>query len=375
MTPLSRRDALKATATAAAGLAAAAVLPGGLAAANPPAPGVRFGVVGISHPHIYGMVDAVARGGGALVAFHSDEPDLAAAFAQHYPHARQVGDERAILEDPSLPLVLSSIVPDQRAPLGVRVMQHGKDYLVDKPGIITLDQLALARRVQAETKRIYAIMYSERFENAATVRASELARAGAIGEVVQTVGLGPHRINPPTRPEWFWDPARYGGIICDIGSHQFDQFLYFTNSTRGEIVASQVRNVRHAEHPKFQDFGDVMVRGNGGTGYIRVDWFTPAGLPTWGDTRLTVLGTDGYMEVRKNVDIAGREGANHLFLADAKGVRHIDCNAVELPFGRLFVQDVLHRTETAMPQAHCFLATALALQAQQRAQPVVLGRG
>lgn len=376
---LSRRAALKGTAAAAAGLAAAAVLPGRLIAAAVPgapvpgAPAVRFGVVGISHGHIYGMVDAVARGGGELVSFHSDEPELAAAFAKHYPRARQVGDERAVLEDPSLQVVLSSIVPDQRAPLGVRVMRHGKDYLVDKPGIITLDQLAEARRVQAETRRIYSIMYSERFENAATVRAGELARAGAIGEVIQTVGLGPHRVSPSSRPEWFWDPARYGGIICDIASHQFDQFLYFTNSTRGEVVAAQVRNVRHPEHPKFQDFGDVMVRGDGGTGYIRVDWFTPAGLPTWGDGRLTVLGTDGYLEVRKNVDIAGRDGGNHLYVADARGVRYVDCKDVELPFGRLFVQDVLHRTETAMPQAHCFLATELALQAQQRAQLVTVG--
>jgi predicted dehydrogenase len=247
-------------------------------------------------------------------------------------------------------------------------MQHGKDYMSDKPGIITLEQLADVRRVQAATKRIYSITYSERFENAGTVRAGELVKAGAIGTVVQTVGLGPHRVNPPDRPDWFWDPARYGGIICDIGSHQFDQFLFFTGSTHGEIAASEVRNVRHADHPNFEDFGDVMVRGNGGTGYIRLDWFTPAGLPTWGDGRLTVLGTDGYIEVRKYVDIGGRDGGNHLFIADAKGVRHIDCSDVDLSYGRLVVDDVLNRTETAMTQAHCFLATEFALQAQKQAR-------
>jgi len=241
---------------------------------------------------------------------------------------------------------------------------------VDKPGATSLAQLAEARRVQASTKRIYSIVYSERFENGATVRAGELVQAGAIGKVIQTVGLGPHRIHPPDRPEWFWDPTRYGGIICDIGSHQFDQFLFFTGSTRGEIVASQVRNVRHSEHPAFQDFGDVVVRGNGGTGYIRLDWFTPAGLPTWGDTRLTILGTDGFIEIRKNVDLAGREGGNHLFIADGKGVRHVDCSKVELPFGRQLADDVLNRTETAMTQAHCFLATELALEAQEKARVV-----
>ena len=370
----TRRDLLKASAGAAATWAAASAFPRGLAAAvhteprGSAAPRIRFAVIGMNHGHIYGQVDAVTRGGGELVAFHAREPELATEFARRYPQAKRVQDERAILEDRTIQLVISSIIPDQRAPLGIRVMQHGKDYMADKPGITTLAQLAEVRRVQAETKRIYSITYSERFENRGTVRAAELARAGAIGDVVQTIGMGPHRINPPTRPEWFWDPARYGGILCDIASHQFDQFLHFTGSTRADIVAAQVGNLHHPEHPAFEDFGDVMVRGDRGTGYVRVDWFTPAGLPTWGDTRLTVLGAQGYMEVRKNVDIAGKPGADHLFLVDPKGVQRIDCANVDLPYGRQVVDDVLARTETAMTQAHAFLATELALRAQERAQ-------
>lgn len=326
---------------------------------------VRFAVVGANHAHINGMVDAVIAGGGVLASFYIREPDLAASFAQRYPTATEVRDERAILEDSSVELILSSIVPNERASLGARAMRHGKDVMVDKPGAITLEQLDGLRRVQAETQRIYSVVYGERLENGATLRAGELVRAGAIGAVIQTIGLGPHRIHPPARPEWFWDPARHGGIICDIGAHQFDQFLFFTESTSARIVAAQVRNIRHGERPGFQDFGDAVIHGNGGTGYVRVDWFSPTGLPTWGDTRLTVLGTDGYIEVRKNVDIGGRAGANHLFLADANGVRYEDCSTVELPYGRQLIDDVLHRTETAMTQAHCFLATELALRAQE----------
>jgi predicted dehydrogenase len=224
--------------------------------------------------------------------------------------------------------------------------------------------------VQKATGRIYSIMYSERLENRATVKAGELVKAGAIGKVVQTIGLGPHRMNAATRPAWFFDPKRFGGILCDIGSHQFDQYLFFTGSTRAEVVASQVGNVHHPQYPGFQDFGDVMLRGDGGTGYIRVDWFTPDGLNTWGDGRLTILGTDGYIELRKNVDIAGREGGNHLFLVDKKETRYMDCSNEPLPYGTQLVDDVLNRTETAMPQAHCFLATELALKAQKAAQQV-----
>lgn len=247
-------------------------------------------------------------------------------------------------------------------------MKHGKDYMSDKPGIITLEQLAEVRRVQQETKRIYSIMYSERFENKATVKAGELIKAGAIGQVIQTTGLGPHRMNPKTRPTWFFDRKYFGGIICDIASHQFDQFLFFTGSTKASVVASQVGNFHHPQYPEFQDFGDVVLRGDGGTGYIRVDWFTPDGLSSWGDGRLTIIGTDGFIEIRKNVDVAGRPGGNHLFLTDQKETRYFDCNKDPLPYGEQLVDDVLNRTETAMTQRHCFLATELALLAQKQAQ-------
>jgi predicted dehydrogenase len=246
-------------------------------------------------------------------------------------------------------------------------MEHGKDFMVDKPGITSLQQLAQVRKVQKKTGRIYSIMYSERLENKATVKAGELVQSGAIGKVVQTIGLGPHRINIPSRPEWFFDKKYFGGILCDIASHQFDQFLYFTGSTEGNIQASRVGNLNYPQYREFEDFGDAMVQGNHGAGYIRVDWFTPDGLKTWGDGRLTILGTEGYIEIRKNIDIAGREGSNHLFLVDNRETSYIDTRNVDLPYGRQLVDDIVNRTETAMTQAHCFLATELTLLAQKNA--------
>lgn len=337
---------------------------------------IKFAVINIDHPHIYGMTDAIKRGGGELVALYAKQPDLSAAFLKTYPEAKLAKSESEILEDPDIRLVLSSGIPDERAPLGIRVMQHGKDYLSDKPGIITLEQLAEVKKVQKETSRIYSIMYSERFENKATEKASQLVAAGAIGPVMQTVNLAPHRIHNnigktglADRPDWFWDKKRYGGILTDIGSHQFDQYLHFTGSSEAQVLLSQVGNIHHPDKPLFEDFGDVMLSGNGGTGYIRVDWFTPDALDTWGDGRLTILGTDGYIEVRKNTDIAsGNKGGNHLYLVNNKEMVHMDCNNEVLPFGPLFVDDVLNRTETAMTQKHCFLTTELALRAQKDAR-------
>ena len=334
------------------------------------APTIRFAAIGLNHAHIYSQVGAVLRGGGELVSFYAKEPDLAAEFAKRYPQAKLARSEKEIIEDGSIQLIVSASIPEDRAPLGIEVMRHGKDFMSDKPGITSLEQLALVRSVQKETRRIYSIMYSERFENAATVKAGELVKAGAIGKVIQTMGLGPHRMSIKTRPEWFFDHRHYGGIICDIGSHQVDQFLFFTGSTKADVVTSQVGNVHYQQYPEFQDFGDLILRGDQGTGYIRVDWFTPDGLNTWGDGRLTILGTDGFIEIRKNVDIAGRVGGNHLFLVDQKETRYIDCSKEPLPYGTQLVNDINNRTETAMSQEHCFLATEVALKAQKQAQKI-----
>lgn len=328
---------------------------------------IRFSAIGLNHGHIYGQVETVIRGGGELVSFYAKEPELVAAFSKRYPKAKLARSENEILEDKSIQLVVSASIPVDRAPLGIRVMQHGKDFMSDKPGITTLEQLEEVRKVQKQTKRIYSILYGERMENKASIKAGHLIKDGAIGKVVQTLGTGPHRMNPKSRPEWFFDRQSYGGIICDIGSHQCEQFLYFTNSKKADVLCSQVGNVNNPQYPGLEDFGDATVRGDGGSGYFRIDWFTPQGLKSWGDGRLTILGTEGYMELRKNIDISGREGGNHLWLVDQKETRYIDCGDVELPYGPAFVQDILNRTETAMTQEHCFLATELALKAEKNA--------
>jgi predicted dehydrogenase len=331
-------------------------------------PTIRFAAIGLNHNHIYGQVNLLLRAGAELVSFFATEPELIAQFAQKYPQARLASSAQEILEDDRIHLIVSAAIANERAPLGIAVMRHGKDFMSDKPGFTTLEQLAEARRVQAETRRIYSICYSERFESPATVKAGELVQAGAIGRVMQTIGMGPHRPGLFNRPDWFFRRAQYGGILADIGSHQADQFLFFTNSRTAEVVASQVANYHHPDYPELEDFGDMLLSGDGGTGYIRVDWFTPDGLGTWGDGRLTVLGTDGYIELRKYIDIAGRPGGNHLFLVDQKQTQHIDCSDVALPYGAQLVSDILNRTETAMTQEHCFLASELALKAEAQAQ-------
>jgi predicted dehydrogenase len=329
---------------------------------------VRFAVIGINHAHIYGQTDCLLRAGAKLVGFHAPEDDLAKAFAARYPQAPRIEERRRLLEDGSIALIVSAGIPFERAPLGIEVMRHGKDYMSDKPGMTSLEQLAEVRRVQGETKRIYSICYSEHFETRSTVKAGELVASGAIGKVVNTAGLGPHKLKNLPRPDWFYQRRKTGGILTDIASHQCEQFLFFADALEAQLVAATVGNRANPDRPELHDFGELLMRAGEVTGYVRVDWLTPDGLPVWGDGRLVILGTEGYIELRKYIDIAGRDGIDHLFLVDRKGTQRIDCANVELPYGRALLADIENRTETAMPQARCFKAMELALTAQAMAE-------
>ncbi len=335
---------------------------------------INFAAIGLNHGHINNQVQTVLRGGGKLVSFYAKEPDLAGAFAKRYPDARPARSEQEILEDPSIQLIVSAAIPNERAPLGIKAMEHGKDFMVDKPAATTAEQLADVRRVQAKTNKIFTVLIG-RHESKSINKAGDLIRAGAIGQVIQTAALAPHKMNPETRPAWFFKREQYGGVLCDLASHNIDAFLFLTSATRAEIVASQVGNLHHPQYPELEDFGDVMLSGDRGPGYIRVDWFTPAGLSTFGDGRLTIIGSDGYIELRETVDIAGRPGGDHLFLVDQKGTKYIDCADQPLPYGERLVDDVLNRTTTADSQSRTFLAMELGLGAQKRARRLSVQRG
>lgn len=329
---------------------------------------MRFAAIGLDHRHIYHMVGGLIDAGADCAGFDptTSDPRVLAGFRERFPTLR----ERAaaeLLDDPTIDLIACAAIPSERAALAVRAMRAGKDVMVDKPGVTSFDQLEAVEACVAETGRIFSVCFSERFIVPATIVAGKLIADGAIGRVVQTIGLGPHRLNRAIRPDWFFDKARFGGILTDIASHQIDQFLHFTASSTAEIVTSGTGHFGEPDLPDFEDFGEILLRSPQAGGYIRVDWFTADGLSTWGDGRLTILGTDGTIELRKYVDIAGRPGTDHVFLVDRHGTRHIDASGEPLTYFRDLAADVTARTETAMAQAHVFTVCRLALEAQARA--------
>jgi predicted dehydrogenase len=328
----------------------------------------RFAAIGLDHGHIYGMCNGLIEAGAELAWVYDPEPSRVEAFRKSYPPVKVARSEEEILDDASVNMIASASIPCERAALGLRAMDRGKDFFVDKPPVTSLDQLAAVRKRAAETGRKYAVYYSERLHVEAAVYAGDIVRDGAIGNVLQVVGFGPHRLNAPSRPDWFWDKRKFGGILCDIGCHQIEQFLHWTGARSAKLLHSKVANYR-GEHPDFEDFGDAtFVADSGATHYMRVDWYTPSGLGAWGDGRTFILGSSGTIELRKYLDVARDPEGDQVYIVDRHGERRVPVHGtVGFPFFGQLILDCLNRTEHAMQQGHAFLAIELALLAQANA--------
>ncbi|GAB3273547.1 Gfo/Idh/MocA family protein [Parahaliea aestuarii] len=325
-----------------------------------------FAAAFLDHGHIYGQVNGLRDAGATLKAVYDPDPVRLQRFSDTYPGVKAVSDFEEILNDPEIRLVAAAAIPSERAGIGLRAMRAGKDYFTDKSPFTTLAQLAEVREAVATTGRKYAVYYAERLHNDAAWRAGELIRQGAIGRVLQVLNLAPHRLAKDTRPGWFFDKARYGGILTDIGSHQVEQFLTYAGCASAQINFARVANFGHPDKPGLEDFGEVSMTGdNGASFYARVDWYTPEGLRTWGDGRTFITGTEGTMELRKYLDVGGQAPASRLLLVNTGGEQIEDClGRSGFPFFGQLILDCIHRTENAMTQAHAFAAAELSMQAQ-----------
>ncbi|MEM8953632.1 MAG: Gfo/Idh/MocA family oxidoreductase [Verrucomicrobiota bacterium] len=329
-----------------------------------------FAATALDHGHIYGQCNGLIEAGAELRYVYDPDPAKMEAFCETYPRARPVDCLERLLEDDEIKLIAAAAIPSERGPLGIRVMEAGKDYFTDKTPFTSLEQLADAREAVARTGRKYMVYFSERLHVECAMHAGDLIQDGVIGEVVQVIGLGPHRLSAAQRPDWFFKKAQYGGILTDIGSHQFEQFLHYAGAENAEVTYARVANYANPEYPELEDFGEaVLVADNGASNYIRVDWFTPDGLGVWGDGRTIITGTKGTIELRKYTNVATQAGGEHLYLVTEGGEEHMElAGKVGFPyFGRL-VLDCIDRTEKAMTQEHAFRAAELCLKAQALAE-------
>jgi len=328
--------------------------------------------VGLDHGHIHGMCNGLVEAGAEPRWAYDPDPAKVQRFIEAFPGTKVARSKQEVLDDPEIKLVASSCVPCDRAPLGIEVLGHGKDYFVDKAPMISLDQLAAVRAKVTETGQKFYVYYGERLHSECSIYAGNLIDEGAIGRVLQVIGLGPHRLAAASRPDWFFERKSYGGILIDIGSHQIEQFLHFAGARDAKVDSARVANYANKQYPELEDFGDAtLTADNGATNYFRVDWFTPDGLGAWGDGRATILGTEGYIELRKYLDIARSTESDQLYLVNGKEEKRISTyGTVGFPFFGQLITDCLERTEKAMTQERTFKAAELALVAQQMAENV-----
>lgn len=325
-----------------------------------------FAAAYLDHGHIYGQTNGLRDAGATLKYVYDTDADRIKKFEQAYPEVRVVESFEQILSDPDIKLVCSAAIPDQRADIGMRVLRAGKDYFTDKSPFTSLQQLHEVAQVVEDTQQKYAVYYAERLHNDAAWRAGELVAEGAVGRVLQVLNLAPHRLAKDTRPEWFFDKGRYGGILTDIGSHQVEQFLTYAGCSDAKVNFARVENFSHPDKPGLEDFGELSLLGdNGASFYSRVDWYTPNGQESWGDGRTFILGTDGSIELRKYLDVARTAPASKLLLVNKECEQEIEClDQTGFPFFGQLILDCVHRTEKAMSQAHTFKAAEISMQAQ-----------
>ena len=323
----------------------------------------RFAAIGLDHRHIFDITEGLLAAGAVCVGYDPVTTDgrVLAGFRKRFPEVPAVFRQR-LLDDPSIDFMVIAAKPSDRAALSIEAMRAGKDVLCDKPGVTTAEQLASVRAVVAETRRVWSICVG-RVASPSIQAALGVVRSGELGRLVQMVNLAPHRLNRALRPPWFFDKPAYGGIINDIGVHAIDTFLAFAEADTAEIVSATVGSF--GTEPKgFEDFAEIVLQTGAMRGYCRMDWFTPDGLPTWGDGRLFLVGTEGTLELRKNLDIEGRDGTDHMFVANKTGTRHMDCSALPVTYYRDFLAGML-------PQAPVFAMCGMALDAQARASRFV----
>jgi predicted dehydrogenase len=329
-----------------------------------------FSVIGLDHGHIYAMCNGLLEVGAMIRQVYDPDPNKIIEFLKKYPAAIPVESPTEILADAKIHLIASAIRPDLRAELGIRVMKAGKDFFVDKPGMLSLAEIDTVALCCKKTKQKYLIYFGERIHVEGAIFAEELIQKGTIGTVLQVTILAPHRLNKEIRPSWFFEKSKNGGIITDIGSHQIEQFLSFCQAKTAHILHSYVTNYENKDKPEFYDYGECnLLADTGALCYFRVDWFTPAGLGAWGDGRVFILGTKGSIEIRKYINVAQDRRGDHVYWIDETGeyYEQVSGKLGFVFFGKLIL-DCLQRTEYAATQQHILESMRITVRAQEYAE-------
>ena len=327
-----------------------------------------FGVTGLNHTHINPMCTGLIEAGATLTHVYEQDEKLLEAFLKKHPTVSVCKSLDELLSIPTLELIATAAIPSDRSKIEILSMKAGKDVFTDKAPFLTKEELSEVKRTSLETGRKLFVYYGEFMHNEAAIFAKQLIDRDIIGKVAHIDIFAPHRLNAPYRPGWFFERDKTSGILTDIGSHQFQQFLEYAGTNRATLNSARVANYFSPEYEGFDDFGDAtLTADNGITGYVRIDWMSPKGINTWGDGRVIILGSKGYIELRKNCNI-GTEAVitNSVYVCTEDGVFTESVSGkVGYPFFTNLMKDVRNRTYTAMNEEQVYNAIELAITAQE----------
>ncbi|NBB80157.1 MAG: Gfo/Idh/MocA family oxidoreductase [Verrucomicrobia bacterium] len=327
-----------------------------------------FGVAAayLEHPHIFGQVNGLLEAGASPTYVYDPDPAKVATFRERFPGFQAADSFERILEDPRTRLVTAAGVPSERAAVGEAVLRSGKDYFVDKAPFTTLEQAAAVRRCIRETGGKYLVFYGERVATESGYFLEKLLASGLLGRVAHIAIQGPHKLGGTSRPSWFFDKRKTGGILTDIASHQCDQFLQYGDVNAGEVVFARSANYFHPEKGDWEDYGEAQFRlENGIACTSRVDWMTPDGLDVFGDGRLFLSAEKGTVELRKTIDVGRSSEGEKAFVVDGSGACELRlAGRLGFPFYPRLIEDCVARTERAMNQERAIAAGEMAVRAQ-----------
>lgn len=330
---------------------------------------LSIAAIGMAHEHIYGQVRMLVAQGARLVGCYDADPEPCRKLLAEYPQAKIAQTEEELLNDPAVEVIVTAAVPSERANIGLRALAQGKHVFTDKPGIINQAQLSALKEATRNSGKKYLIYYQMRRAPLVWEMVRRI-RSGDIGKVVQVMSVCPHRCGADARPDWFFDLARSGSILMDIGVHHLDLHLLFTGQARGNLRYARMDCVRFTEYEGFYDYGEALFEYAGGsiTGSFRLDWLSPDGLNAHGDGRFLVLGSEGYLDYRPSVELAGRVGKGHLFVVNQRESLALSpADVAPTTFSADLYQDFVDGGEKSMIQESIFNTAEMLLEAESEA--------
>ncbi|WP_405056649.1 Gfo/Idh/MocA family oxidoreductase [Kribbella sp. NBC_01505] len=312
---------------------------------------IRIAIAGAAHPHARYVTAEIDRNDEyQLVAVADPDRTVAERYATPY-QAKVFTDHQQLLDETRPDVVMVAGIYADRGRAVVDALDAGAHVLADKPLCTSLTDLTAISEASRRNNRHVTVLLEKRYYPETLAMAELIDELGTIHGVVST---GPHKLNRPTRPEWFFDRTRYGGLLNDLAVHDIDAALHFTGLTAGTVSGAL------ASEPGFPRYGTATLTGPGVLITAGVDWLTPAASPLHGDYRMKLVGSNGTAELqwaRKRLVLTTTDKAPYDVVLPP-GHR-----PAELP-----LQALANGNEPDITTSNSLLVTRLALLAQQSAE-------